>query len=64
MLKNFKNNPNSGKQNGKIWYDQATEEAALREVEKLGETGAAIGSGGIVHRVEPLTATLLAQPAI
>jgi len=30
----------------------------------LGETGAAIGSGGIVRGVGPLTATLLAQPAI
>ncbi len=30
----------------------------------LGETGAAIGTGGIVRGVGPLTATLLAQPAI
>lgn len=30
----------------------------------LGETGAAIGSGGIVRGVDPLVATLLAQPAI
>lgn len=30
----------------------------------LGETGAAFGSGGIVSGVDPLVATLLAQPAI
>lgn len=30
----------------------------------LGETGAAFGSGGIVNGVDPLVATLLAQPAI
>ncbi len=38
--------------------------AAIVTTMLLGETGAAIGSGGIVRGVGPLTATLLAQPAI
>jgi Na+(H+)/acetate symporter ActP len=38
--------------------------AAIVTTMLLGETGAAIGSGGIVRGVDPLVATLLAQPAI
>ncbi len=38
--------------------------AAIVSTMLMGESGAAIGSGGVVRGVDPLVATLLAQPAI